>query len=473
MQNGLNRIPETVKSVHFIAICGTAMAALAAALKDMGINVTGSDENVYPPMSTFLEKRKIPVGTGFDPANLDCRPDLVVVGNAVRRENPEAVRVCKDGLCYCSMPQAVNHFLVSGKKAVVVAGTHGKTTTSSIIAWLLYSAGYDPTFMIGGIVKNFDANYRVGKGEYVVLEGDEYDTAFFDKGAKFFHYPPEIAVLTGVEFDHADIFKDLDHVMDTFNRFVTGIGKEKHLIAWDGDENVVRLAAGVSCIVERYGAGAGSCWKMENTYVNPPWNGFDVFCGNRFFGNFKTRLVGGHNRMNTLAAIAVCAHAGLSSDQIGTGLESFSGVRRRQEIRETKKGVVVMDDFAHHPTAVRETVAAVKDFYPDGRLIAVFEPRTNTSMRSVFQEVYPKSFDCADIICIRKPPLLKKVPENERFSSQKLVCDLNSRKKEAHFFPDTDGIISFVAGIARPGDVVLIMSNGGFDNIHERLLTAL
>lgn len=473
MIKGRNKIPEIVESVHFIAICGTAMAALAAAVKDMGIRITGSDQNVYPPMSTFLSGRGIPVAAGFDSANLDGRPDLVVVGNAVRKENPEALRMVEDGLCFCSMPQAVNHFLVSGKKAVVVAGTHGKTTTSSIIAWLLNNAGYDPTFMIGGIVKNFDANYRVGKGEYVVLEGDEYDTAFFDKGAKFFHYPPDIAVLTGVEFDHADIFKDLGHIMDTFNAFVAGIKPGKHLIAWDGDENVDRLVKDRQCVVQRYGTGADSFWKMENSYVDPPWNGFDVCREGRFFGRFKTRLVGAHNRLNALAAIAVAAHAGMSPEQIGEGLERFSGVRRRQEIRGVKNGVVVMDDFAHHPTAVRETVAAVKDFYTDGRLIAVFEPRTNTSMRAVFQDVYPESFDRADIICIRRPPLLKKIPENERFSSEKLVEDLCARQQDAHFFQDTDEIISFVVEIARPKDVVLVMSNGGFDNIHERLLAAL
>jgi len=469
----MNKIPENVQSVHFIAICGTAMAALAAALKDMGIRVTGSDENVYPPMSTFLMERKIPVAEGFRAENLDCRPDLVIVGNAVRRENPEAQRMIKEDFCFCSMPQAIKYFLLSGKKAIVVCGTHGKTTTSSIIAWLLYDAGYDPGFMIGGILKDFNSNFRLGTGDYFVLEGDEYDTAFFDKGAKFFHFPPEIAVMTGIEFDHADIFKDFNALRDTFASFAAGIAPGKHLIAWDEDEDIDAITEGCRCVVERYGTDPASSWRMERTWIDPPWNGFDLYRNRRFFGRFRTRLMGNHNRMNVLAAIAAAAHAGLTPDAIAKGLERFSGVRRRQEVRGVKNGVIVMDDFAHHPSAVRETIAAVRDFFTEGRLIAVFEPRTNTSMRAVFQDIYPESFMRADIICIRRPPLLHKIPENERFSSENLVCDLRACGKDAHFFPDTDGIISFVAKISRPKDVVLIMSNGGFDNIHERLLAAL
>ncbi len=468
-----NLIPESVKTIHFIAICGTAMGALAAALTEMGFSITGSDANVYPPMSTFLEKRGILVSKGFDGGHLAYRPDLVIVGNAVRRENPEVQRMYEMGLPYCSMPQAINRFLASGKNPLVITGTHGKTTTSAIVAWLLESDGRDPSFMIGGILNNFNANYRVGRGREVVLEGDEYDTAFFDKGAKFFHYAPHIAVLTSVEFDHADIFRDLTHVMDTFDRFISGISPDGTLIAYDRDANIDRLVAGKKCIVQRYGHADGSFWRLGDTAVAPPWNEFDVIRDGRFFGRFRTQLVGGHNRLNALAAVAVADQLGISAPAIAKGLETFAGVKRRQEIRGVKNGITVIDDFAHHPTAVRETTAAVRSFYPDHRLIAVFEPRTNTSMRSVFQRVYPDAFDGADFVCIRKPPLLEKVPENERFSSEQLVADLSQKGQDARFFEDTDAILSFLRSEARSGDIVLIMSNGGFDNIHERLLAVL
>lgn len=468
-----NHIPEAVKSIHFIAICGTAMGALAAALTEMGVSVTGSDANVYPPMSTFLEKRGISVSRGFDGDHLTYRPDLVIVGNAVRKENPEVQRMYEMGLPYCSMPQAINRFLVSGKNPLVITGTHGKTTTSALVAWLLASAGRDPSFMIGGILNNFNANYRVGRGREVVLEGDEYDTAFFDKGAKFFHYAPHIAVLTSVEFDHADIFRDLSHIMDTFDGFISGISPDKILIAHDADANIDRLVADKKCVIERYGHAEGSFWRIEDTAIAPPWNEFDVIRNGRFFGRFRTRLVGGHNRLNALAGVAVADHLGISASSIAKGLETFDGVKRRQEIRGVKNGITVIDDFAHHPTAVRETTAAVRSFYPDHRLITVFEPRTNTSMRSVFQRIYPDAFDGADLVCIRKPSLLEKIPEGERFSSEQLVADLNKKGQDARFFEDTDAIISFLRGEARSGDIVLIMSNGGFDNIHERLLESL
>ena len=276
-----------------------------------------------------------------------------------------------------------------------------------------------------------------------------------------------------MEFDHADIFRDLPHVMDTFDRFISGISQDSLLIAHDADTNIDGLVTGKRCMVERYGHRDGSFWRIGATTVEPPWNRFEVIRDGRFFGHFQTQLVGGHNRLNALAAIAVAAHVGISAPDIAKGLETFAGVKRRQEIRGVKNGITVIDDFAHHPTAVRETVAAVRAFYPDHRLIAVFEPRTNTSMRSVFQRVYPDAFDGADMICIRKPPLLKKIPDAERFSSEQLVADLNKKGLDARFFEDTDGIISFLAGGSRPGDVLLIMSNGGFDNIHERLLAAL
>lgn len=473
METNLNFIPEQVRSVHMIAVCGTAMGALAAALKEKGLSVTGSDTGVYPPMSTFLAGKGITVTQGFSGENLVYGPDLVVVGNAVRKDNPEVLKLAELGLPYCSMPQAINRFLVERKKAIVITGTHGKTTTSSLMAWLLQSAGLDPSFMIGGILANFNANYRVGYGDYVVLEGDEYDTAFFDKGAKFFHYSPEIAILTSVEFDHADIFRDLDHVKSTFDCFLSGMPEKSRLIAYDDDANIASLIENKRCKIETYGANNGSSWRLGRTWVEPPWNGFEVLQDGRMFGCFEMKLIGAHNRFNALSAVAAAADLGLPADVIAAGLKSFAGVKRRQEIRGIKNGVTVIDDFAHHPTAVRETINAVRAFFPENRLLAVFEPRTNTSMRRVFQDIYPDCFSGADIVCVRKPPLLGKVPEEERFSSDRLVEDLRQRGSDAHYFDDTDSIIAFVISAAKPGDTVLVMSNGGFDNIHERLLSAL
>lgn len=468
-----NRIPDSVESIHMIAICGTGMGALASMLKDMGFEITGSDQKVYPPMSIFLSSKHIEITEGFSEKNVAYRPDLVIVGNAVSKDNPEVVGMRQMGLEFCSMPQAVNRFIGSGKKSLVITGTHGKTTTSSILAWILYEAGLDPTFMIGGILKNFESNYRLGNGEHMIIEGDEYDTAFFDKGAKFLHYDPSVAILTGVEFDHADIFRDIQHVKQAFDAFITGISPHNTLVAFDDDKNVYDLMEGKSCQMVKYGRNADSVWRLGSVTIQPPWTFFDVLKYDTVFGNFKTRLVGEHNLMNALSAIAVADTLTISVEAISKAFESFEGIKRRQEVRGEKSGVTVMDDFAHHPTAVRETIRAVKPFYTNGRLVAVFEPRTNSSMRNIFQNIYPLSFDGADIICIRQPSLLDKIPPEERFSSQQLVDDLKHQGKDAHFFPDTDEIIDFLVTIAKSGDLILVMSNGSFDNIHERLLKFL
>lgn len=468
-----NRIPAHVKKIHLIAICGTGMGALACMLKDMGFDVTGSDHKVYPPMSDFLSNRGILLSDGFNEKNIAYGPDLVVVGNAVSKENPEVVAMNTMGIDFCSMPQALNRFVAADKKTILVAGTHGKTTTSSLLAWILYEAGLDPCFMIGGILKNFNSNYRLGSGEYIVIEGDEYDTAFFDKGPKFLHYDPLMAVLTSVEFDHADIFKDLEQVRQTFDAFISGISQKSTLVAFDGDQNVSGLTAGRNFKIEKYGKDKASPWQLGSVAVRPPWSVFEVLKKEKTFGTYKTRLMGEHNLLNVLSAVAIADNMMIPDRVIAKALETFQSVKRRQEVRGRKNNITVIDDFAHHPTAVRETIRAVKPFYPDGRLIAVFEPRTNSSMRNVFQDIYPLSFDDADVVCIRKPPLLEKIPLAERFSSEQLVCDLKNRGKYAQYFSDTQSIINFLVKEAGPGDAVLIMSNGGFDNIHERLLELL
>ncbi|MFZ5572433.1 MAG: UDP-N-acetylmuramate:L-alanyl-gamma-D-glutamyl-meso-diaminopimelate ligase [Thermodesulfobacteriota bacterium] len=469
-----NRIPEDVKRIHLIAVCGTAMGALACMLKELGYEVTGSDQKVYPPMSDFLREKGVVIADGFHADHLAYGPDLVVVGNAVSRDNAEARAVAAMGLPYCSMPQALNHFGVADKQSVLITGTHGKTTTSALMAWVLFRAGLDPTYMIGGIVKNFNSNYRIGQGPYVVIEGDEYDTAFFDKGAKFMHYSPRLTILTSVEFDHADIFTDFEHVRRTFERFIGGLSSRSDLVAWGDDPTVVAVSGRTSGATALYGTGAGLDYQLRNLRIEPPFSLFDIAEKNgAVIDGFRVPLAGEHNLLNTLAVIVAASKLGVPLETTRAALESFASVKRRQEVRGVKAGITVMDDFAHHPTAVRETIRALKPFYTKGRLIAVFEPRTNSSMRKVFQEVYPASFDQADLICIRKPPLLEKIPAGERFSSEKLAADIAARGKQAHFFDDTGEIIDFVKQEARAGDLVLIMSNGGFDNIHARLLDSL
>ena len=468
-----NRIPQNVKTIHLIAVCGTAMGALACMLKDQGFAITGSDTKVYPPMSRFLAEKGIAVKSGFDASHLSYRPDLVVVGNAVSRDNVEVQATGKMGLAYCSMPQAVNRFAAAGKRQLLVAGTHGKTTTSSLLAWILFCAKRDPSFIIGGIVSNFSSNYRTGNGDCIVLEADEYDTAFFDKGPKFLHYCPNATVLTSVEFDHADIYRDLDHVRSAFGKFVSAIEPRSLLVHVDDDPNVADIVGSARCTCRSYGMLPDSNWRLEDISIDPPATRFRVIRDGRNFGAFRTRMIGRHNLNNILAAIAVADHMDVPSDAIAEALERFAGVKRRQEIRGEKHGIVVIDDFAHHPTAVRETLIAVREHFSKNRLIAVFEPRTHSSMRKVFQREYVSVFDPADRICIRKPSLLGKVPEGERLSSRQLVEDLTKRGKAAVHFEDTESIIDDLAATSTRGDVILIMSNGGFDNIHERLLEAL
>ncbi|MEW6076363.1 MAG: UDP-N-acetylmuramate:L-alanyl-gamma-D-glutamyl-meso-diaminopimelate ligase [Thermodesulfobacteriota bacterium] len=468
-----NRIPDNVRRVHLIAACGTAMAALACMLQELGYAVTGSDRNVYPPMSVLLADRGIAVASGFSGDNLAYGPDLVVVGNAVSRDNPEVIKTGEMNLPYCSMPQAINHFAAAGRKILMVCGTHGKTTTSSLLAGILHSAGFDPSFVIGGVVKDFGGNYRLGKGPHMVIEGDEYDTAFFDKGSKFLHYPAVATILTSVEFDHADIFADLDAVKKSFDRLLSGLPSESTVFAFDDDKNIDELVGNRSCRIVRYGRKEDSDWRLGRVTARTGRTDFEIIRSGRLVGEYTSPLSGRHNLYNALAAFACAEMVGVPHDAIGRALAGFGGVKRRQEVRGIKNGITVMDDFAHHPTAVTETLAGIRSFYPDARLIAVFEPRTNTSMRNVFQAEYARAFDAADLVCVSRPPLPEKVPEGQRFSSDQLAADLAARGKEAHVFKNADEIVDFLVPRARPGDLILVMSNGGFDNIHEKLLSRL
>ncbi|MBT6341236.1 MAG: UDP-N-acetylmuramate:L-alanyl-gamma-D-glutamyl-meso-diaminopimelate ligase [Desulfobacula sp.] len=456
-----------LKKIHLIAACGTGMGTLACILKQMGYMVSGSDQNVYPPMSDFLSEKGISLFTGYDPSNLDHKPDLVIIGNAVTKLNVEAQAVLQRGIPYLSMPQAVNKFIAKNKKVILVTGTHGKTTTSSIMAHILFVAGMDPSFMIGGILKDFNSSFRIGSGEYMVIEGDEYDTAFFDKGPKFMHYDPEITIMTGIEFDHADIFTGIDHIKTIFSTFVKKIEKYSIILAFNNNDNLKQVLEGSVASIETYGEQAQ--WSFSNHVQQNSKTFFDVQ-GPDIKISIETNMVGEHNLLNCLACIAAAKKMGISDRNLCNALKTFSGIKRRQEIRGIKHGITVMDDFAHHPTAVKETIKAVKPFYKKGRVIAVFEPRTNTSMRKFFQNTYPDSFLDADMACICEPGIKKNIPQKDKFSTRQLVADIEKKGIEAYYFEDSDAVIRFLVSKLKQDDLVLIMSNGGFDNIHVKLL---
>jgi len=469
----LNRLPAHVHRIHLMGICGTAMASLAGILKQEGYIVTGSDQNIYPPMSLFLEQLSIPVLKGYRPENLQPPPDLVVVGNVITRLNPEAIELARLAVSYLSLPQALRSFAMKGKKSIVIAGTHGKTTTSALVAWILEEGGLDPSFMIGGIPINFQSNFKLGRGPYFVIEGDEYDTAFFDKGPKFLHYSPTIVILTSIEFDHADIYRDLAHVRESFRRLIGIIPREGHLIANHDDPVVMEEANNAACPISTYGLKNEPDWTAFDIRVTETHTGLRIKNKGKEFSGISTPLYGRHNISNLTSVVALADFLGIDQELLRLGLRTFKGVKRRQEIKGEKNGIIVLDDFAHHPTAVKETILAVREKYSGKRLIAVFEPRSNSSRRNVFQETYGTSFDKADMIFIPEPPMTEKIPPSERFSSTKLVEDLKHRGLESYYFQGTDILLEALQKNARSGDVFLFMSNGAFDNLPNRLLESL
>lgn len=473
LSTSLNSVPESLRHIHLMGICGTGMASLAGMLKDHGYLITGSDQNVYPPMSVFLESLAIPVFSGYKPEHLHPRPDLLIVGNVITKENPEAVELSRLKLPYLSFPQALRQFALRDKRSIVISGTHGKTTTSALVAWILEKAGMDPGFMIGGIPLNFERNFKLGKGPYFVIEGDEYDTAFFDKGPKFLHYNPWITILTSIEFDHADIYSNLDHVIESFSRLIDIIPSKGLLIANGDDETVGRESKRAICRIETYGFSEKNLWRAVDVAIEKDFTKIRILKGDKEETTLATSVYGRHNISNLLAALALGRFLKIPWSILAEAAKTFSGVKRRQEIIGEMGGILVLDDFAHHPTAVRETTRAVRERYRLRRLITVFEPRSNSSRRNIFQDQYALSFDAADLIMIPEPPLMEKIPIEERFSSQQLVSDLIKRGLEASYFENTELLLEALVGEARSGDVILIMSNGGFDNLHQRLLKNL
>jgi len=464
---------KKIRTVHLIGICGTGMGTLAAMLQEAGYQVRGTDEKVYPPMSSFLASRKIQVREGYRAENLHPFPDLVVVGNVARKDNPEAVATLDNGLNYCSMPQALQYFFLNSSQSVVAAGTHGKTTTAALLAWLLTVAGMDPCCLVGGLMNNFQQSYRLGKGDYFVVEGDEYDTAFFDKQPKFLHYQPKICVLTSVEFDHADIFPDLEAVQAAFTQLVRSIPQDGLLIVNADDPGAFLLSSKARCRVVSYGFREPAQIMVEAADYAVGSTRFNVVGPKGFKAEFTSPLAGAHNLSNTLAMVALAVDLGLGEETIRQTLRSFKSVRRRQEVRGEPGGVTVIDDYAHHPTAVEATLEALRPFYGGRRLWAIFEPRTNSSRRRVFQQRYGAAFDNADLVLIKEPPGLESIAPEERLSAQQLVADINARGVEAHYFPEVEDMLPFILSHVESEDVLLVMSTGSFDNLIERLLEEL
>jgi UDP-N-acetylmuramate: L-alanyl-gamma-D-glutamyl-meso-diaminopimelate ligase len=465
--------PRAHRLVHLIGICGTGMGSLAGLLRDAGYDVRGSDDAVYPPMSTMLRQRGIPILEGYDAAHLDDRPDLVVVGNVATAKNPEAVAAKERGIPFLSMAQAIGELFLEGRHSIVVAGTHGKTTTAALMAWLLTSAGRCPSFLVGGVLRNFDRSYGLGEGEEFVVEGDEYETAYFDKGPKFLHYRPKTAILTSVEYDHAEMFPSLEAVKSAFRRFVALVPKDGALVACADDPNVLEVASGTGAPVVTYGLGPGCAWQGRVLRSGPEGMEIEVLSRGKAFGRFTAPVSGLQNARNILAVVAVAAARGVSAGEIGEGLRSFAGVRRRQEVRGVVGGVTVIDDFAHHPTAVRLTLDGLRQRYLGQRLWAVFEPRTNTSRRSVFQDEYARSFDAADRVVIAAVDHPERAPDGQRFSAERLVADLGAAGRPALYVPAVADIVAMVSAEAKAGDVVVVMSNGAFGGIHQKLLESL
>lgn len=455
--------------VHLIGICGTAMASLAGLLRERGYRVTGSDAAAYPPMSDFLAALGIPVAEPYSEANLEPRPDLIIVGNAISRGNPEIEAALDARIPLRSLPQMLyDEFLVNAEP-VVVAGTHGKTTTTSMLSWIFEVAGRSPSFLIGGIAENFGGSFRLGSGRQFIIEGDEYDTAFFDKGPKFLHYFPDSTILTSVEFDHGDIYRDLDAVKTSFIRLVNLVPRNGRIIAWDGHPNVTECLRTARCTVERYGFAADSAWRIANVRYQPERTLWTVFRQGQPWAELEFALAGEYNVLNATAAAAMAAGYGIEPEQVAEALHSFRSVKRRLEVKAEVNGVTVIDDFAHHPTAIAETLKALRARYPGRRLWAVIEPRSNTLARNIFQQELTRSLALADQIVIASVYRAARYADSERLDVDELVAELRAQSKPAIHLEDADAIVADIAAQLRPGDVVAILSNGGFGGIYEKL----
>lgn len=487
------------KRIHLIGICGTAMASLAGMLKQRGFHVTGSDAAAYPPMSDFLGELGIRVAQPFDPRNVDPengepRPDLVVVGNAISRGNVELEQVLDQRIPFCSLPQLLHEEFLRSKEVLVVAGTHGKTTTTSMLAWIFHTAGLQPSFLIGGIAENFGSSFQLGQGKHFIIEGDEYDTAFFDKGPKFLHYFPAAAVLTSVEFDHADIYKDLEAVETAFKRLVNLVPRRGRIVAFDGlssespelsaqpssvdvqasgktvaELSIDRCLSKAFCRVERYGAGERSNWRITNLRLGAGRTTWSVLHDGRLWADFEFVLAGEYNVWNATAAAALASAYGISKDEIAAALKTFKSVKRRLEIKAQVNGITIIDDFAHHPTAIAGTLKALRARYAGQRLWVILEPRSNTLRRRVLQNDLALSLALADEVVVADVFRSDAIPENERLELPALAAAVEQHGRRVRLLASADAIVQTIPPELRSGDVIAILSNGGFGGIYEKL----
>ncbi|HKX60311.1 MAG TPA: UDP-N-acetylmuramate:L-alanyl-gamma-D-glutamyl-meso-diaminopimelate ligase [Verrucomicrobiae bacterium] len=457
-----------IKSVHFVGIGGTAMASVAGAMKDKGFDVTGSDQNVYPPMSTFLAAKKIDVINGYSETNLNHKPDLVVIGNAISRGNPEAEVALERKLRYCSLPELLKEYFIRGKRSLVVTGTHGKTTTTSLLAWVFEHNGLNPSFLIGGIPNNFSQGARFTDSEWFIIEGDEYDTAFFDKRSKFVHYLPEVVILNNLEFDHADIFSSLPEIQTSFKRLINLIPRNGQLLANGDDPSIAPLLDVTHCPVKRFGLGEHNAVRAFNLKLGPTASEFEIPSA-----RFHIDLVGELNVRNALAVVASAKHCGLKNSQIQSAFSAFRGIKRRMEVRGIAGGITIIDDFGHHPTAIRETLKALRLKFPSQKVWAVFEPRSNTTRRNVFQSELATAFADADAVVVSQVAKLEQLKPEERLNPEQLMRDIQAAGKPTAYLADVDGIVDHLAKGTQGGDVICVFSNGGFGGIHAKLLERL
>jgi UDP-N-acetylmuramate: L-alanyl-gamma-D-glutamyl-meso-diaminopimelate ligase len=469
---------QNPKHIHLIGVCGTAMASLAGMLQQQGHRITGSDAAAYPPMSDLLASLNIPIHEPYSESNLNPRPDLVVVGNAISRGNVELEYVLDERIPFCSMASILHDEFLPGRESLVVAGTHGKTTTTSILAWIYEVASrqnptLSPSFLIGGVAENFGTSFMVRQTRPFLLEGDEYDTAFFDKGPKFLHYFPDALILTHVEFDHADIYSDLSAVKTAFKRLVNLVPRRGRIVAFDGSENVSECVANAFCAVERYGFDPLSHWGLTDLAHEGSTTSWTLSRGGSFFAELTLPMAGAHNALNATAAAGLAAGQGVPAEAIVEALATFKSVKRRLEVRSVVEGITIIDDFAHHPTAIRETLRALRESYSGRRLWAILEPRSNTLRRNVFELDLVESLALADRVVLAAVFKSESIPAAERLHPEHVVTALNLRGTPATLLADADAIATAVAPQLREGDVVAILSNGGFGNIYQKLPAAI
>jgi len=469
---------QKLKHIHLIGICGTAMASLAGMLQQQGHFITGSDTAAYPPMSDLLAGLNIKIHEPFAESNLEPRPDLVVVGNAISRGNVELEYVLDRRIPFCSMAAILHDEFLPGRESLVVAGTHGKTTTTSMLAWIYEVASRTnpelaPSFLIGGVAENFGTSFMVRPTRPFLIEGDEYDTAFFDKGPKFLHYFPDAAILTHVEFDHADIYPDLAAVKTAFKRLVNLVPRRGRVVAFDGSENVSECVANAFCSVERYGFAADSHWQLADLHHDNALSRWILLRGGMAFADLSLPMAGEHNALNATAAAALAAGQGVPVEAIVEALATFKSVKRRLEVSSVVEGITIIDDFAHHPTAIRETLRALRESYPGRRLVAVLEPRSNTLRRNVFEAALVESLSLADSVVLANVFKSESIPAGERLVPENVVARLNEAGTPAAVYADADAIVAALAPQLRAGDIVAILSNGGFGSIYQKLPRAI